>query len=486
MQPKTSIAAVLVPTAVLAFLLLIPPPAYSQTPGLPWVVQRISPRGEAGTFPDIAADSAGNLHVVWLSRPGENTSQPSTDLMYARYDGRTWTTPLSVLVVDGGSTPRVVIDRQGWLHLTLGIGQSLMYTRVHSSQAGNTRNWLPPKPLSSIAFFGGQALLFDSTGILHVVYQNFNSSTLEYLQSTDGGNSWSAPMVLAQETGTDNKPAVPDLIEDQQGVLHLVWSMTQAPSYYGGEGVYYMRSTDRGRNWSSPYRLDKYADGRNDNAWLAGISEVAPRKLVVVWDRHAETGLRIFAVSNDGGLRWESPKPVPGKITLQTGLNPMLKDGAGNLFLFNAGTGQGVSGSEHYVLMNRWGGSSWGTVESVSGAPGAHYLRGVVTHGNELNLVWGSLSGYRGAIFYARGITDAPYQAGKPVPTVEPTATPTVTTPTQTPRPNSTRILPPSQLPAETISPSDVGMMQTLVWGVLPVVLLVLAVVLVRLRASGR
>jgi len=451
------------------------------------VVRRISPLDEAGTFPDIAADSAGNLHVVWLSRPGQDTNQPSTDMMYARYDGRNWTRPLSVLIVDGGSTPRVVIDRQGWLHLTLGIRQSLMYTRVHSSQAGNARNWLPPKPLSSIAFFGNQAFLLDSTGILHVVYQDFDGSTLEYLQSTDGGNSWSVPVVLAQETGTDNKPAVPDLIEDQQGVLHLVWSMTQAPSYYGGEGVYYMRSTDHGRNWSSPYRLDEYADGRNDKAWLASISEVAPGKLVVVWDRHAETGLRIFAVSNDGGLHWESPRPVPGNITLQTGLNPMLKDGAGNLFLFNAGAGQGTSGSVHYILVNRWGGSSWETVEPVSEAPGAHYLRGVVTHGNELNLVWGSLSGDRGAIFYARGITDAPYQVGEPVPTVEPTATPTVATPTQTPRSGSMRTPPPSQLPAGTIPPGDAGMRQTLVWSVLPVVtLLLLAVILVRLRASGR
>lgn len=474
----------LVSMAVSIVSLTCPEIAHSQKPEVHWSVQSISPPGEAGTTPDITADSAGNLHVVWLSRPGQDTSRPATDVLYARYDGKTWTTPNSVLAISGGYTPRVAIDRYGWLHMTLGIGQTLMYTRAHSSEADNAHNWMPPKPISSIAFFGSQAFLLDSTGVLHVVYQSFNDSTLEYIRSSDGGDSWSGPTILAEETGSDDRPALPDLIEDQQGILHLVWSMTQAPSYYGGEGVYYMRSTDRGLSWSVPQRLDSYADGQNDNAWLASIKEIAPNTLVVVWDRHARTGLRTFTLSNDGGGQWESPRPVPGNITLQTGLNPILKDGAGNVFLFNAGTAPGLEGAGEHVIFQRWEENTWGSMQSIFNDPGAHYLRGVVTYGNVLNLVWGSLSGYRGTIFYARGVTDALFQLGKPVPTVQPSAsvTPTTAFPTQTPRPSPTRFPTSSERATEDVVVSDSRMLQTLILSLLPVVLVILAVILVRRR----
>ena len=361
-----------------------------------------------------------------------------------------------------------------------------MYTRVHSSRAGNARNWLPLKPLTSIRFLGYHAFLLDWSGILHLVYENFDSSTIEYIRSTDGGNTWSAPIVLAQETGSDNRPALPDLIEDQQGILHLVWSMSQAPSYYGGEGVYYTRSTDRGLNWAVSRRLDQYTDHRNDNAWAASISEVAPGKLAVVWDRHAETGLRIYSVSNDRGLRWEAPRIVPGNITLQTGLNPMLKDGAGNLFLLNSGSRRGVDGGDFdlHVLANLWNGSGWSSAESVASSPGAHYIRGVVTHGNELNLVWGLLSGHRGAIMYAHGVTAAPYRAGELVATLSATAIPTAASPkpalSQPPSP--TRINLVNQTSAQPVPEGGPGTGQTLLLGLFPAVLLVLAIVLVRLR----
>lgn len=474
--------AIAIESAVgLLFFFSLVTAAYSQVGNSNWQIKQIPLTGQADASPDIAADSAGNLHAVWLSHPGQDASKPYTDVMYAYFDGKTWSKPISVLV-GSGYTPRIIIDRQGWLHMTVGIGQTLVYSRVHSSQAGNARNWLRPKPLTWVDFFGNQAFLLDSAGILYLVYQNFNSSTIEYIRSTDGGRTWSAPMVLAQETGSDNKPGIPDLIEDRQGTLHLVWSMTQAPSYYGGEGVYYLRSMDHGLNWSLSRRLDVYADGRNDKAWLASISEVTPGKLIVVWDRSAETGLRMFTVSNDRGLRWESPRPVPGNIIFQTGLNPMLKDGAGNCFLFNAGA-RGATSSEGNVLVNRWSGSGWSPAESIAPAPGAHYIRGVVTHGNEINLVWELHSGNR-AIYHAHTVTDAPYAAGEPVPTLSVIATSTVANakPTLSLPPSPTRSDLANQARTQPAPAGNQEMGQTLVLALLPAMLLVLAVVLVRLR----
>lgn len=74
-------------------------------------------------------------------------------------------------------------------------------------------------------------------------------------------------------------------------------------------GVFYLRSTDNGKNWAQPVQLG------DESALHSDIASNNDKRLIAVWDMRSEDGLSVFyAESNDKGLSWSAATriSVPG------------------------------------------------------------------------------------------------------------------------------------------------------------------------------
>lgn len=132
--------------------------------------------------------------------------------------------------------------------------------------------------------------------------------------SSDGGRTFAPPVDLTDDQGGD----YPGLAVDGNGVVHAVyWSRTFPPVPFGDPNapvkpIYYRRSTDGGKTFAKPVKLDPgNADSARPPVMAADPNSDA---VYVVWSSHAEErnlgdafqgDLEIFfRASGDGGKSW--------------------------------------------------------------------------------------------------------------------------------------------------------------------------------------
>lgn len=208
---------------------------------------------EGHGFIDIATDSEGVFHLVWLdSRSG------AQGLRYARSS-------------DGGLrwSANVSLDDETceccWNSLAIAPG-----------------------------------------GLVAVLYRDKNPRDMGIVSSSDGGRSWTKPVRTGRfDWDIEACPHVGGgLVLERRGT-----SVTMHTAIWTGKGqekgVYVLSSPDGGESWGAPKRL---GDSR---AWHPDLAAIRDRELAAVWDAHAEDGLAVFcSTSRDGGRSWTEPRRV--------------------------------------------------------------------------------------------------------------------------------------------------------------------------------
>jgi BNR repeat-like domain len=196
---------------------------------------------------DLTADGHGYFHSVWLEDPEENGYQ---SLRYAKSldGGKVWQTSATL----DDSTCSCC-----W--------NTLKVTRQNQ---------------------------------LKILYRDMEPRDMRLLQSADSGSSW----VSVNKVGDfgwkfDGCPHVGgsltfDSIDGAKGLHSLVWTGAE-----NKQGLYYLRSVDEGKTWSSPKRVGNNA--------IHGDVATNKNELVSVWDEMEPEGSSIFySKSLDGGLTW--------------------------------------------------------------------------------------------------------------------------------------------------------------------------------------
>jgi hypothetical protein len=198
---------------------------------------------------DIAADTNGHLHLVWAdSTPGnlEVYYKKSTD------GGATWTTSRRLTWTTGISrSPAIAADSFGGLHLVWydnTPGNAEVYYKK-SADWGATwatsqrLTWTPGNSLHP-------DIARDSLNNLYVVWEDQTPGNWDiyYKKGTNVGGTWAPSQRLTWTLGTSWWPA---LAVDSTGGLHVVWQ-DDTP---GGIEVYYKTSADGGGAWTSAERL---------------------------------------------------------------------------------------------------------------------------------------------------------------------------------------------------------------------------------------
>jgi ligand-binding sensor domain-containing protein len=317
--------------------------------------------------------------------------------------------------------------------------------------------------------------------------QGYISSDVFYRSSADGGQTWSSPQNLSWSTSPIGNSL--HLRIDAQDVIHVVWDETQSCGYTS--------SSDGGKTWSqratfyseagSPYQIVAEVDGEG--------------QVLVVWRTASEStrfeeGLPIYyQFSADGGLSWSEPAPIPNLFARLLNDSPfdaydMAVDSAGHVHLVVVGRTSAVE-TALSVLHTEWDGSNWSPPTKVfSGIRFSERPAITISEGNQVHVVWFVRDSLYSAeenieIWYARGLSAAPFVPAPPSPTPLPTATATPTPiPPSPPTPYPTLAPGTGGLPTGLYTESD-EILQLAV-ALLPLALLILVVMVIRSAWLGK
>jgi hypothetical protein len=444
----------------------------------------------ASTYPAVASDTAGNLHVLWSEDIGGKTSNPSlkpdgsplldtrgkpvnvldnigNTLYYSRWDGEQWSSPVDVQANSGGyiEYPRAVVDNKGVLHAVWVATQAefvrVMYSRVEAGKADSITDWSQPVVLvdPSLAIYYPVDISVDSKGGLHVLYSQIGDRAGAYvINSTDGGDNWSDPVQLfatMDAQGASDGVSTVRLVVDAKDRLHATW--TRYDQSGNGKSIYYAQSTDYGQTWSRPFEVAAWQMGWYETDWLS--AGVVGDEIHLIWEGGVGSYLN-ECISEDGGKTWGD------NLVGENGFASLVVDSANQLHMLVVKRGEHAE-SVHGIWYTTWDQDHWsdpillGTnnfilywkmnkmsmasiqedlVGTFTGG-GLRYQVASILNGNELFVV--VVNEYGGDIWGSESTLSAPEFAPKPYP--QATAPPTMTvvpdqpldTPTPTPLPNS-------------------------------------------------
>ncbi|MEO7913403.1 MAG: sialidase family protein [Roseiflexaceae bacterium] len=263
-------------TGLFALLLFGPllssalPAAAQQSWSQPFAVSDVR-KTPSSWFPDLAIGPEGSVHIIWSSGlPGKKKEEPGLDLLMYRElrDGK-WS---EINDIDnpgkGGYTVRnsIIMGHDGKLHMLVRAGLVTTYRDVPWNAAWSARDWSEPRNINgSGSYFN--ALATDSKGALHVLWNEAITddpkdpkpicsycADVFYRRSNDDGKTWSSPINLSQSQQGSVKQQIKI---DKADSIHAVWE--EGFDWYATKGTptagMYRRSRDGGLTWDPPVRF---------------------------------------------------------------------------------------------------------------------------------------------------------------------------------------------------------------------------------------
>lgn len=261
-------------------------------------------------LPRIAIDSKQRVFVLWQEIIFSGGSHGG-DILFARSEdgGQNFSAPLNLsssIAGDGKGRINKNSWHNGSLDLALGTDGALYVAWTEyegtlwvrrSSDGGRTFSGRlrihDAKPAR------GPALALSPKGVVYLAWTvGDEAADIRVATSTDGGGSFSAPVIVHKSMDYSDAPK---LGVDIAGALHVVYAERQR--------ILYSRSTDGARSFAAP------RDISGTNAGFPALSLDGKGNLYVLWERFADSPVRprglALAVSIDGGGTFTAPVLVP-------------------------------------------------------------------------------------------------------------------------------------------------------------------------------
>lgn len=382
----------------------------------------------------VVADDYGNVHVFWAEGGYPDLR---IAVMYARYDGETWSEPVDIWLTPPDSTfgflSNPVIDDQANIHLVWTLSQTgpTYYVKAPIDGALSARNWVRHPSIDVPS--NRSELAVDSHGVLHIVYSNLEGGEpgVYYLRSEDGGESWSQPFWIDPDKPLNYTPARVILLRDEAtDALHVLYKYDETVDEIGiGKDIRYVHSFDGGNTWSDPFIVDA-ADEEIDELRAGGmVFAVHDNQVHVVW-AGTSTTRREHRYSLDGGFTWSETFRVFGELNGSAG-DSLVVDGDGQIqYLGQIRFPQGMWNVT-------WNGEEWEnpslvylirqTSEDEHQGIHIHAINAIVRGGNQLIATFTNSPSEDQQFLYVmtRYFDDIEPIPALPMPTVEPTVVPT-------------------------------------------------------------
>ncbi len=231
---------------------------YSRWDGTGWTVPidiLAAPDDVELGLPVLVATTDGRLHLFWGQDYVMHSWAWSKD---AANSARTWSNPETVVIPNGLAQGRIDAkeDHFGALHLVYAIRPGGVYY-VRSEDAG--LHWSEPAAVSrstSNTIASAPRLDVGLDGRIHVVWDEWPSdgdparlSEVHYAYSTDGGEDWSNPQQLG---GLADRGG--NVLATEDGTVYLAWQAGTGSSHVGR---FVQRSTDGGNTWEAPVNFSQ-------------------------------------------------------------------------------------------------------------------------------------------------------------------------------------------------------------------------------------
>ncbi len=287
------------------------------------------------SVPQVTTDGAGNWVAVWA---GQHSAPYDFDILVSRSNnsGVTWTDPVPLNSNAGSDSghdryPQLTTDRGGsWVAVwestdSLGgsIGTDVDLLVSYSTDAGVT--WTAPVPLNSNA--GSDSgndraaqITSDGAGNWVVVWESDDSLggtigtdvDLFVSRSTNAGAAWTALAPLNSTAGLDSEPdSGPQVTTDEAGNWVAVW---YSWNNLGGSGNDYdilmSHSADAGATWTAAAQLNNNAASDSEHDWSPQIATDGAGDWVAVWESLSTDWDILVSHSVDGGVTWSAPAPL--------------------------------------------------------------------------------------------------------------------------------------------------------------------------------
>ncbi len=204
---------------------------------------------------------------------------------------------------------------------------------THSDNGGAT--WSAPVPIHSTATSAqGSQPVFLPDGKLVIVYYNFAAPEhLEAVISPDGGTTFGAPILIANNTPW-NEPTIrtgsflPSAAGARtNGFLYVVWQTL----FNGEPRVAFSKSIDGGVTWAAPVAISDNPSGSGVFNPAINVSPDGLRVTAIFYDHRDHPGSNnlvdmYLAQSFDGGLNWQ-PNIRLSSQTSDASLAPLTDSG---------------------------------------------------------------------------------------------------------------------------------------------------------------
>jgi hypothetical protein len=251
--------------------------------------------------PQVAADAAGNIFVVW-----ENDTPSSLGILFSRSTngGLSFTAPAFLSTNMGGSvSPQMLVDLGGnidvvWEDDSVGTAD-ISYSR----SANSGLSFSVPKSLSrNVGNSFNAHIAVDLGGHINVVWENDSPGNFDifYSRSADNGETFSIPKNLSNDPGHSRNPQI---AVDLSGSVNVLWADNVPPNV--NTDVFFVRSSDGGATFSAVRNLSNNP-GSSANAWL---TVDAGGTVNVTWEDNTPGNKDIlFARSTDGAATFSAPQ----------------------------------------------------------------------------------------------------------------------------------------------------------------------------------
>jgi hypothetical protein len=278
------------------------------------------------------ADQYGYVNCFWTETL---FADGRTIIQYARFDGETWSTPNAIYVTKASiKNVSPVVDQYGTIHIAWaeGLTGPAYYTHAPANGAASARSWASPVRLDVPA--RTLRLRVDSRGVLHILYINqIEDPGVFYIRSADQGKTWSTPFWLDPDILPEHVPDSLNFELDETGGLHAVWWYGALEQDGTPDWVRYSHSLDGGDTWSSPILIDQYEAGGQHNLTVASpVMIVQGHTVHVIWAAGAQA-YRNYRFSTDAGQTWSVPERIFGDLNGQA-FDGLAVDGAGRVHFF--------------------------------------------------------------------------------------------------------------------------------------------------------
>ncbi len=246
-------------------------------------------------FPSVAVESPTNLHVVW-----DDDATGIIEIYYSGFTGGSWSpTPENISNTPGDSQfPSIAADSSGSLHVVWDDDTTGIAEIYYSGWTGGSWSPTPENISNTPGNSYNPSIAADGSGSLHVVWYDDTTGIIEIYYSGFTGGSWSpTPENISNTPGNSYNPSI---AVGNSGSLHVVWY----DDTMGIAEIYYSRWA--GGSWSpTPENISNMPG----NSYYPSIAVDSSGDPHVVWDDDT-TGIAEIYYSRWVGGSWSPAENI--------------------------------------------------------------------------------------------------------------------------------------------------------------------------------